>query len=77
MAELLNIWKSSPEVLDEAPSSELVAAAGITIANLAKSFPGAFMPFVGDLAKLLPESSAEDAKASQLEQPPPLTALVV
>ncbi|CAK9082100.1 Sister chromatid cohesion protein PDS5 homolog A [Durusdinium trenchii] len=62
VAELLNIWKSSPEVLDEAPSSELVAAAGITIANLAKSFPGAFMPFVGELAKLLPESSAEDAK---------------
>ena len=50
----------------QAPSSELVAAARSSIASLGKSFPGAFMPFTGELAKLLPESSPEDAKVWEL-----------
>ena len=63
VAQLLDIWKGGTiEVLDEAPCSELVAAARTTISSLSKTFPGAFMPFAGELAKQLPDSSAEDAK---------------
>lgn len=62
VAQILDLWKGASEVLDEAPCSELVAAARTTISYLSKSFPGAFMPFAGELAKQLPESSAEDAK---------------
>lgn len=61
VAQLLDIWKGGAEVL-ETPCSELVAASRATISSLSKSFPGAFMPFAGELAKQLPESSAEDAK---------------
>lgn len=62
VAQILDLWKGSSEVLDDAPCSELVAAARTTISYLSKSFPGAFMPFAGELAKQLPNSSAEDAK---------------
>eukprot|EP00435_Cladocopium_sp_Y103_P052134 s1152_g16.t1 len=63
VAQLLDLWKGGTiEVLDEAPCSELVAAARTTISSLSKTFPGAFMPFAGELAKQLPDSSAEDAK---------------
>ena len=60
VAELLNIWKGRG--LQENPSVELVQAARTTIANLSKTFPGAFMVFAGELAKQLPDSEAEDAK---------------
>ena len=62
VAQLLDLWKGGATEVIEAPCSELVAAARTTISSLSKSFPGAFMPFASELAKQLPESSAEDAK---------------